>query len=330
MSESGCRGRGAAGPETEPRESFADRLFRAVEEKRSALVVGLDPVLDRLPDETLREAGAVSRRGDGGPGGPESFPARAAEAIRIFLEGVLDAVAGEAVAVKPNLAFFERYGAPGWECLSRISARAKGLGLLVIADGKRGDIGSTAEAYAEALLGDLPGTLGPHVDAATVQPYLGTDSVEPFVRRAREGGRGIFVLVRTSNPSAAEIQDLDSSGEPLYLRVARLVERWGEGTTGASGFASVGAVAGATSPGVLRALRSALPRAPFLVPGYGAQGATAEDLRGAFLPGGLGAVVNAARSVIFAYERRSGAWRDAVRAAAVAAREEIEAVRSRA
>lgn len=312
-----CDGAGTPG-------AFSERLFRAVREKRSALVVGLDPVLDRLPEELRKEAGERSAGELGAPA------VRAADAIRRFLEAVLAAVSEVAVAVKPNLAFFERYGSAGWTCLQEVCSLAKGLGLLVIADAKRGDIGSTAEAYADALLGDLPGTLGPFVDAVTVHPYLGSDSLEPFLRRAREGGRGVFVLVRTSNPSAAELQDLDCRGEALYLRVARLVERWGEGQVGPSGFSSVGAVVGATSPEALKMLRSRLPRAPFLVPGYGAQGATVEDLTGAFLPGGLGAVVNASRSVIFAYEKRPGPWREAIRRAAAEAREEIESARSAA
>ena len=196
--------------------AFAERLFREVRERQSALVVGLDPVLDRLPEELRREAVAGAR-------GESAAPAeRAAAAICRFLEGVLAAVSESAVAVKPNLAFFERYGAAGYSCLEEVCSLARGLGLLVIADAKRGDIGSTAEAYADALLGDLPGTLGPLVDAVTVNPYLGSDSLEPFLRRAKEGGRGVFVLVRTSNASAAEIQDLDCGGEALYLKVARL------------------------------------------------------------------------------------------------------------
>lgn len=305
---------------------FGDRIVRAVDEKKSCLVVGLDPVLERLPREVL---GAVGRGASGG--GSET--ARAAAAFGLFLDGVIRAVADVAVAVKPNTAFFERYGAPGWECLQGACRRAKKAGLLVIADAKRGDIGTTAEAYADALAGDLPDTPGPHVDAVTLNPYLGTDSVVPFLEKARVGGKGLFVLVRTSNPSAGELQDLVVSprdggeGAPLYLEAARLVERWGKGLEGESGFTPVGAVVGATAPAEARRVRDALPRAIFLVPGYGAQGADVSRLAACFIAGGRGAVVNASRSILFAHQQSSAPWIDAIRAAAVAARDELEAVR---
>jgi orotidine-5'-phosphate decarboxylase len=243
---------------------------------------------------------------------------------------VIDAVRDLAVAVKPNTAFFERYGAAGWDALLETCRRAKKAGLLVIADAKRGDVGHTAEAYADALLGDLPDTLGPHVDAVTVNPYLGADGIAPFSARARASGKGIFVLVRTSNPSAAAIQDADVGGRPLYLRVADLVGEWGKGLQGSAGFGPVGAVVGATAPEQARRIREALPGAFFLVPGYGAQGGGLEGLRPCFLPGGLGAVVNASRSIIFAREGGGGDWTAAVRDAAKEAREELEALRARA
>jgi len=301
-------------------ENFADRLFGAVLEKRSALVVGLDPVLERLPPELVEQVRP------GFPGSP-GYAARAAALFGLFCQDVIAAVSDAAVAVKANTAFFERFGPAGWDCLCQVCRSAKRAGLLVIADAKRGDIGHTAEAYAEALLGDLPDTLGPYVDAVTVNPYLGTDSVEPFLRKARERGKGLFVLVRTSNPSAGDLQDLDCGGVPLYLRTAGLVGEWGRGVVGRLGLSSVGAVVGATAPQEAFRVREVLPRAPFLVPGYGAQGGTAAELRPCFLGGGLGAVVNASRSVLFAYEKVGAPWRDAIRTAAVEARDDIEGAR---
>jgi orotidine-5'-phosphate decarboxylase len=304
---------------------FGDRLDEAVAAKQSCLVVGLDPVLERLPREILAAVGASS------PGGAGET-ARAAAAFGLYLGKVIEAVADLAVAVKPNTAFFEAQGAAGWECLRETCRRARKAGLIVIADAKRGDIGHTAEAYAAALLGDSPDTPGPFVDAITLSPYLGTDSMEPYLRRVREAGRGIFALVRTSNPSAAEIQDLPVAGDgepqPLYLHVARQVARWGEASLGQRGLSSVGAVVGATAPEEARRIRAALPRAPFLLPGYGAQGAAAAQLGASFLPGGRGAVVNSSRAILFAHEKRpGGAWIDAVRAAALEARDELNRIR---
>jgi orotidine-5'-phosphate decarboxylase len=301
-------------------ENFADRLMRVIEAQRSCLVVGIDPILERLP----REVAAIV--GSGAPGG-SGFTARAAAAFGLFSTRVIDAVSGIAVAVKPNTAFFERLGAAGWDALLETCRAAKKAGLLVIADAKRGDIGHTAEAYADAFLGDTPDTLGPSVDALTVSPYMGTDSVRPFIDRAIAGGKGLFVLVRTSNPSAAEVQDLDAGGQPLYLRIAELVRRWGGEPSSADGLAPVGAVVGATAPAEARAIREALPRAFFLVPGYGAQGGSLDGLRACFLPGGRGAVVNASRSILFAHEGRGGDWVAAVREAAIRARDEIEEAR---
>ena len=306
-----------------PPENFADRLARAVEEKRSCLVVGLDPVLERLPRDVLGVVGT-------GTSGGKGLTARAAAAFGLFLTKVVDTVSPVAVAVKPNTAFFERYGAAGWECLGEVCRHAQKAGLLVIADAKRGDIGHTAEAYADALLGELPGTPGPHVDAVTVNPYLGTDSVAPYLEKVRRGGKGIFVLVRTSNPSAADLQDLDAGGSPVYQQVAGLVAKWGEGLQGVSGLAPVGAVVGATASSQAREIRETLPCAPFLVPGYGAQGAGASELAPYFLPQGRGAVVNASRSILYAYEKRAGSWVEAVGNAAAEAREELEEVRGQA
>jgi len=296
--------------------AFADRLLRAVEAKKSCLVVGIDPVEDRLPPEVRAAAGGVGA-------------ARSAAALGRFGRDVVGAVAASAVAVKPNIAFFERFGPAGLEAFQSVCARAREAGLLVIADAKRGDLESTAEAYADAFLGDLPGTPGPLVDAITLNPYMGTDSMKPFLKRAREGGRGLFILVRTSNPSAAELQDQDCGGRPLYLRVADLVARWGADLEGESGFSAVGAVVGATVPRQAEEIRSALPRCVFLVPGYGAQGAGAAEVRPHFLPGGRGAVVNSSRGILLAHEKDSDRpWQEAVARAAERARLDLESVRT--
>jgi orotidine-5'-phosphate decarboxylase len=209
-----------------------------------------------------------------------------------------------------------------------VCREARRQGLLVILDAKRGDLESTAIAYAEALLGDTPDTAGPEVDAVTVNPYLGGDGIQPFVAAARARGKGVFVLVRTSNPSAAEFQELEAGGRPLYLHVASAVARWGAEDIGASGMSLVGAVVGATAPEQAARVREILPRAFFLVPGYGAQGGGAGSVRPHFLPGGRGVIVNASRSIIFAHEKEPALpWTEAVRRAAEAARGELEAVR---
>jgi orotidine-5'-phosphate decarboxylase len=244
-------------------EHVADRLAAAVQEKGAPLCVGLDPMPDRLPDGV----GAVE-----------------------FCRGIVDAVADVAVAVKPQAAFFEALGPQGWAGFAEVCAYARQAGLLVIADAKRGDIPSTAEAYAAAF--------APLADAVTVNPYLGRDSLEPFL--AHEG-LGIFALVKTSNPGSADLQDLPlADGRPLWQHVAGLVDELGAGDIGASGLSSVGAVVGATFPREVAEARRLLPRAVLLLPGVGAQGGKAEDLAPAFEPGPASALVSVSRSVIYA------------------------------
>ncbi len=301
--------------------SFAERLTTAIQDKKSCVVVGLDPVLERLPPETFSVIGASASGGEG-------LTARASVAIGLFLEQVISVVSDLAVAVKPNSAFFERYGAAGWDCLRQVCASAHKAGLLVILDAKRGDIGHTAEAYADGLLGDHPDTPGPYVDALTLNPYLGTDSVQPYLRRVVEAGKGVFALVRTSNPSAAEIQDLNTDGKPLHLRVAELVAGWGRGLREPGNWSSVGAVVGATSPRMAASIRSVLPDAYLLVPGVGAQGGRPEDLRPYFTADGLGAVVNVSRSGLFAYEGKSDPWPESIRSACTEVRDALERVRT--
>lgn len=291
-------------------QNFADRLLGTVEDRRSHVVVGLDPDYSLFPPE-LR---TLTRE-------EEADPVALAERFGVFLRGILDAVTGLAVAVKPQLAYFEALGSPGYRLYEQIVAEAGDRGLLVIADAKRGDIGSTAEAYARAHL-DVVGA-----DAVTVNPWFGTDGVEPFLRRARETGRGVFVLVKTSNPGSAEIQDLPlGDGAPVYEHVARLADTWGAGVVGECGYSSVGAVVGATHPAQAAALRAAHPRLPFLVPGYGAQGAGAAQLSGIFDENGTGAVVNSSRAVLYAYRARGGDWRAAARDEAEVMRRSLWAV----
>jgi orotidine-5'-phosphate decarboxylase len=289
-------------------EPFGDRLHRLVVAKRSRLCVGLDPDIERIP-ENLRRA-AVNDAADPNEG--------AALAIERFGQAVIDVVAPFAVAVKLQIAFYERWLSAGIGAFERNVRHARDRGLLVIADVKRGDIGSTAEAYAAAYL-DPPPALD--ADAVTVNPFLGLDGVEPFLARCRQRGKGVFVLVRTSNPSARDIQDLSCEGEPLYLKVADLVARWGEGIRGASGWSSVGAVAGATYPDELRRIRSEMPWTPLLVPGIGAQGASVRDASGAFDTRGMGALVSSSRAIL--YPPGDGSM-DAIAAAARVARDEIE------
>jgi orotidine-5'-phosphate decarboxylase len=283
--------------------SFPDRLAEAVERKRSQLVVGLDPRVDLLPVELRGEAPAA--------------------AVERFCRGIVDAVAPYVVAVKPQLAFFEALGADGLRALEEACRYARDAGLLVIADGKRGDIGSTARAYAAAYL--EPRESGPPVaDALTVNPYLGEDSIEPFLQAARLYGSGVFVLVRTSNAGAADIQDLAlSDGKPLWHHVARLVHEWGAGLVGERGLSCVGAVIGATMPRAVGDARRTMPQAVFLLPGVGAQGATPADVARAFTSGPASALVNASRSVIYAYRSSDVDWRAAAGAEAARLAREI-------
>lgn len=284
--------------------NYADRLEAAVTEKGNPCLVGLDPHLDLLPEEFASAADPAASRED------------VARDVCDFLLGILEAVADLVPAVKPQAAFFEQLGAPGIEAWERVVAAAHGAGLLVIGDVKRGDIGSTAVAYAKAFLSGGPGADPATLcDAITLNPYLGTDAVLPFLDACRETGKGVYVLVRTSNPSSAEFQ---THGEPaLAERVAEAVVGWGADLLGDSGYSSVGAVVGATHPAELARLRALMPRAPLLLPGYGAQGAGAADVLGGFDERGRGALVNSSRGILYAWRDRQGVgWREAARDAA--------------
>jgi orotidine-5'-phosphate decarboxylase len=264
------------------------------------VVVGLDPDLGRMPPCVLPDL--PDEAGD---------PAAAARSVTDFNRAIIDAVADLVPAVKPQVAFYERLGLDGLEAYAATIEHAHRRGLLVIGDVKRGDIGSTAAAYAEGHLGEPPpatGRSGLTADAVTVNPYLGRDGVAPFIECASRHGRGLFVLVKTSNPSSGELQDLAVAGDgghrTLHEVVASLVARWGtEAGVGASGYSPVGAVVGATYPDHARRLRRLMPHAIFLVPGYGAQGGGAADVVPCFDRRGLGAVVSASRSVLYAWQR---------------------------
>jgi orotidine-5'-phosphate decarboxylase len=289
-----------------PASHFADRLIARVEATQSHLVVGLDPDLRELPPELL----------DG-----VSDLAGAADAVEAFARAVIDGVAELVPAVKPQSAFFEALGSAGVAALERVEAHARGAGLLVIEDAKRGDIGNTMAAYAAAALGrvrigdDLE--LPVHdADAVTVSPYLGPESLEPMIDVARRFGKGLFVLVRTSNPGSAEVQ------EAVHGRVAQMVRRLGSEGVGAQGYSDVGAVTGLTYPDDAPALRALMPDQIFLVPGLGAQGGRPEDFALFLDDYGLGAIAAASRSIAGAWRRRARgeppttAVREAARAAA--------------
>lgn len=284
---------------------FFDRLEARRREQQTVLCVGIDPRLDRMPaDVTAGCEGDV-------------------EAILLrFGKEILAVAAPYAACFKPQIAFFEAHGLPGLRAFAGILAEARRLDLPVIGDVKRGDIGSTASAYAKAFLepgGDL------EVDAITINPYLGADSMEPFVSTAVAHGKGLYVLVRTSNPGGADLQELTTGGEQerVFQRVAGMVRDLGAAhTSAATGLSCVGAVVGATTPAALAALRGEMPDTPFLIPGYGAQGGTAADVAAGYRTDGSGAVVNASRSINYP-AAAEGDWRAAVEAAACAAREDL-------
>jgi orotidine-5'-phosphate decarboxylase len=294
--------------------SFGDRLADAVHDKGNAVCVGIDPRVAQLPAE-FRPA--------------RDTPKESAEAVGRWATALLEVVAPLVPVVKPNVAFFEVFGAPGFRAYHDLVMAARERGLLVIADVKRGDLGSTAEAYAEAHL-EVIGA-----DAVTVNPYLGRDSIDPFLPHVRRG-KGIFVLVKTSNPGSSDLQDLWAGDAPLHHHVARMVHAMGREVVGERGQSSVGAVVGATHPAELEQLRKAMPDAPLLVPGYGAQGGSADDCAAAFLADGTGAVVNSSRGITFAFRSGEhakkygdGGWRDSVRASVIEMRSALDAAGKR-
>jgi orotidine-5'-phosphate decarboxylase len=287
--------------------TFAERLAGRVAARESQIVLGLDPDPARLWPEALEHAPATGTAAQ-----------RAAAAVVAHCAALIDAAGPSCVAVKAQLACFERLGAAGWAALAATVEHARAAGLLVIADAKRGDIGVSAAAYAQALVGSTPTPFGAvaglGVDAFTANPLLGVDALEPLVDGARAADAGIFVLVRTSNPGAADVQDLAlADGGSVCERLAGIVARLaGPG----EGLSEIGAVVGATAPEHLASMRELMPRAPFLLPGIGAQGGRVEDLAAAFVAGRAGGLVSASRSVAHAHERNAGSPRDAARAEA--------------
>lgn len=288
--------------------SFVARLAERVLAGEAPIVIGLDPRLDALPASVAPGAAPADR-------------------IVAFYREALPRVARHAPCVKPNVAFFECYGADGYRAYEQVCADAQRHGLLVLGDIKRGDIGSTAEAYAEGHFR--------LADAVTLHPYLGLDSVQPFLKYCRAetgaatGGRGVFVLVRTSNPGAKDFQDLRVGAEPLCDVVARAVTRWGQDLPMAHGYSPVGAVVGATWPQELARLRALLPHAWLLLPGVGAQGAKVEDLAAAFDARGLGALVNQSRGVMQCFKPTDSDWLDRIDRAGAAFAAECRAVATR-
>jgi orotidine-5'-phosphate decarboxylase len=302
---------------------FSDRLAKAVMEKHNPTVMGLDPKLEFIPDHVRARAAKVSGN---------AFQA-AAESIAAFNFALIDAAADVIAVVKPQLAYYECYGADGLRAFDLTSRYAREKGLIVIADGKRNDIGSTAEAYSGAYLGRTVldgGALAPvfDADALTVNGYLGTDGIKPFLNDCDAYGKGIFVLVKTSNPSSGQLQDMKlEDGRAVCEMMADLVNDWGAGRVGDCGYGSVGAVVGATYPRQLEEMRARMPRAWILVPGYGAQGGTAKDVSRAFGADGLGAVINASRSLMCAWQKES--WKKDHRETEFAAATRAEAIRMR-
>lgn len=285
---------------------FADRLNERIDKVQSRLVVGIDPDPRRLG------AGSVFAK---------AHPGLAREALLDeFCDAAIDASDRTACAVKPQSAFFESMGLPGLVSLARCIKRAKSKGIPVILDAKRGDIGNTATAYATAYLDPSSEFFA---DAMTVNPYLGPDTLEPFVDAASKAGSGLFVLVKTSNPGSGAFQDQRfPDGQTLYMKVAGMVKEIGDAHRGECGYSNIGAVVGANYPEELLEVRKAVPNAVFLVPGYGAQGGTADDVKAAFNAGGRGAIVSSSRGIIFAYEKPGvDATPEAIRAAMLAAAE---------
>lgn len=275
-----------------------DILIEKIKQKQNPTVAGLDPLLEYVPqfikDKAFKEYGKTLKG--------------AAEAILEFNKGLIDALYDVVPAVKPQSAYYELYGFYGVETLYKTIEYAKAKGLYVILDVKRNDIGSTAEAYAKAYLGktDIDGEKAESfgADSITVNPYLGSDGIKPFINECKEYNKGIFTLVKTSNPSSGELQDLKlDSGIEVYIKMCRLVEKWGEDTIGQSGYSLVGAVVGATYPQQLKQLREQFKNIFFLVPGYGAQGGGASDVAGGFDKNGLGAIVNSSRAIMCAYKK---------------------------
>ena len=277
-----------------------DKLIEKIKETNNPTVMGLDPRYDMIP-EVVRTKYSNDLEG-------------ISKAILEYNKELIDNTYDIIPAIKPQLAFYEMFGIEGMKAFKETCKYAKEKGMIVIADAKRGDIGSTAKGYSNAYLGQTP--IGEenisafdNIDFLTVNPYLGVDSIKPFVEDCAKYGKGIFVLVKTSNPSSGELQDLKlENGETVYEHVANLVEEWGKELRGKYGYSSVAAVVGATYPQQLKEIREKAPHTYFLIPGYGAQGGKADDIALGFDENGLGGIVNASRSLMCAY--KSDKWKE--------------------
>ncbi|MDR2183541.1 MAG: orotidine-5'-phosphate decarboxylase [Clostridiales bacterium] len=297
-----------------------DKLIDRIAELKNPTVVGLDPRLEYIPEDIAAEARKLH--------GPTDAAVK--YALLTYNKGIIDALCDIVPVAKPQIAFYEQFGARGVEAYLETIAYAKDAGMIVIGDVKRSDIASTAQAYSDGHIGrtDVFGvkTAFSRADFITVNPYLGGDSIEPFLKNCAEYDKGLFVLVKTSNKGSGDFQDLIVDGTPLYEICGQYVEKWGAGLVGRHGYSSIGAVVGATHPAVVAKLRKMLPRTFFLVPGYGAQGGAAADIAAAFDKNGVGAVVNSSRGIIAAYKTqgyRGMGYADAARAAALDMREDL-------
>ena len=301
-----------------------DKLIEKIKETRNPTVMGLDPRYEMLP-KCVTEKYSLTLEG-------------VSSAIIEYNKALIDATYDIIPAIKPQIAFYEMFGIPGMQAFKETCAYAKQKGMVVIADIKRGDIGSTAQGYSNAYLGktkigDVEESIY-DIDFVTVNPYMGTDCVKPFIDDCKKYNKGLFILVKTSNPSSGELQDLKlEDGQEVYKRVANLVENWGADLRGENGYSSIAAVVGATYPKQLQELRNIAPHTFFLIPGYGAQGGKPEDIALGFDKNKLGGIVNASRSLMCAY--KSDRWKDefkeedyakATRAEAIRMRDELNSV----
>lgn len=290
-----------------------DKLIDRIVELQNPTCVGLDTAIDYLPKELSAEV--------------KNFQT-AAEAILTFNKGIIDAVSDIVPAVKVQIGCYEPYGEHGFKCFRDTVRYAKGKGLFVIADAKRNDVGDVAAFYAKAYLGETivgeSREICVDADFLTVNGYLGSDGIEPFLAESQNTGKGIFVLVKTSNPSGGELQNVMlKNGKMIYEYMGSLVEKWGENTVGENGFSSVGAVVGATYPQEAAILRKEMPHSFFLIPGYGAQGGNAKMIRCCFDNRGLGGIVNNSRGIICAYQKTGEKFASAARSAAIEMKKDL-------
>ena len=289
---------------------IVDTLLERIVAMQNPTCVGLDTAFEYLPEAMQAECRTATEK---------------AEAIYAFNCDIIDAIADMVPAVKVQIAYYEALGPAGLQCFAATLAYARERGLLVIADAKRNDIGATAAQYAKALL--HAGESGFASDFLTVNGYLGSDGIAPFVEESKASDRGLFVLVKTSNPSSGELQDLKlADGRTVYECMGDMVERWGAGTWGAYGYSRVGAVVGATHPAEAAVLRQRLPHTFFLIPGYGAQGGNAEMIKNSFAAGGMGGIVNNSRGILCAYRKTGGDYAEAARKACLAMKADLLSV----